>query len=131
MKIAYTHLGNVDSFKSRRYHTGDRLICYERACEVAVGETATSVAERMFALHSGEVDDPEAWSYPAIGIGDVLVIGEVAVGVTETGLEPTEYDPVDVISAADWIEFLFPGVAGRLVRGLPQPRDCRRRVRAD
>jgi hypothetical protein len=40
-------------------------------------------------IHSGEVDDPEAWSYPAIGIGDVLVIGEVAVGVTESGLEPT------------------------------------------
>jgi hypothetical protein len=53
MKIAYTHLGNIDSFKSRRYQPGDRLICYGRACEVAVGETATSVAERMFALHSG------------------------------------------------------------------------------
>jgi hypothetical protein len=85
MKITYTHLGNVDCFTSRRYQAGDRLIGYERACEVAVGETATSVAQRMFALHSGEVDDPEAWSYPAIGAGDVLVIGDEPIGVTETG----------------------------------------------
>jgi hypothetical protein len=57
------------------------------------------------------------------------VIGAFAIAVTETGLQPTEFDPADVISEADWLEFIAPGFAARRVRGFPQPRDCRRNLR--
>jgi hypothetical protein len=80
-------------------------------------------------LHSGDDDDPEGWSYPPIKLGDVLVIGAFAIAVTETGLQPTEFDPADVISEADWLEVIAPGFAARRVRGFPQPRDCRRNLR--
>lgn len=101
---------------------------YTRTANVAPGVAATAVAARLYDLHSRE-DDPEAWSYPMIGVGDVLVIGEAAITVTETGLEPTEFDTADGISEADRLEFIAPHLA-RKVRGFPQPRDCRRIARA-
>jgi hypothetical protein len=127
MKVSYTYLGKVDAWRCRRYEPGDRLVSHTRTAEVAPGEAAIAVANRLYDLHSGE-DHPDAWSYPPIGLGDVLVIGGFAIAVTGTGLEPTEFDPADVISEADWLEFIAPYLARR-VRGFPQPRDCRRNLR--
>jgi hypothetical protein len=87
-------------------------------------ETVIAIAERLYDVHSRE-DDPEGWAFPPITLGDVLVIGDVAVGITEAGVEVVEYDTADVISEADWLAFLCPTLA-RFRRSIRTP-GCQRR----
>jgi hypothetical protein len=106
MRIAYTHLANVDTFRNPRlYEPGDRLVGYTRLVEVAGGETSIVVAERLCELHGGP-DGFEFWRFPPIEAGDVLMIGDDALGVSESGVAPTDFDAVDVVSEADWVAFM-------------------------
>ena len=102
MEIAYTNYTNVDARFARPYQLGDRLVRgYSGTIDIYGGERIEEIAERLFARHNRD-DRPDGLLCPSMSVGDVVVIGEVAVSVDTCGWCRVQPDRADVISDRSW-----------------------------
>jgi hypothetical protein len=105
-QLAYTIYSNVDAGYVRPYERGDRLVRgYSGTIDVDLTEQVTGVAERLFVRHNGD-DRPDALLCPSMSVGDVVVVGEVALSVAGCGFEQVVVDGEDVIIDRSWREVI-------------------------
>jgi hypothetical protein len=114
MEMEYTAFTNVDARFGRPYHVGDRLVRgYSGRVEVEASEMCDAagvdvVAERLFARHNRD-DRRDGEMCPSMSVGDVVVIGEVAVSVASTGFKVVAIDPSDLIVDRPWRQVVDEG----------------------
>ena len=102
MELAYTSYTNVDAGFLRPYERGDRLVRgYTGVVDVDEADDVGAVAERLFARHNRD-DRPDGQLCPAMSVGDVIVIGEVAVSVAGVGFQLVDVDSDDLIVDRTW-----------------------------
>src|SRR5262245_39242559 len=102
MELAYTNYTNVDAAYLRPYEHGDRLVGgYSGTIQVDPSESSTAIAERLFVRHNRD-DRPDALLCPSMSVGDVVVLGEVAVSVAGCGFVQVVVDVDDVIVDRGW-----------------------------
>ena len=101
----YTNYTNLDSHYDRPYEPGDRLvrgwtgIVDQR--DVSFANGLREIAEDIFARHNMD-NRPDGQMCPSMSVGDVIVIGEVAMSVARTGFEVVNLDPADLITDCAW-----------------------------
>jgi hypothetical protein len=96
-ELAYTNYTNVDAGFVRPYERGDRLVRgHVGTIEVESGDGVTAIAERLFARHNRD-DRPDRQLCPSMSVGDVIVIGEIAVSVAGVGFQQVDVDANDLI----------------------------------
>jgi hypothetical protein len=106
MELSYTNYTNVDAGYLRPYQPGDRLVRgYSGTVQGDPDERVAAVAERLFALHNGD-DRPDALVCPSMSVGDVIVVGELAVSVAGCSFEQVVVDAQDVIVDRTWREVI-------------------------
>jgi hypothetical protein len=117
MELAYTNFTNVDAGFIRTYECGDRLVRgHIGTIEVTETDDVTAIAERLFARHNRD-DRPDRDQCPSMSVGDVIVIGEVAVSVGGVGFQRVDLDPDDLIVDRTWREVINePRPIGATVR---------------
>jgi hypothetical protein len=94
--MKYTILHNIDAHWSRPYRQGDRLVKgYQGTIPTTVGWSSAQHAEPVFMIHNRD-DRPDGQSAPSLSVGDVVILGEVAVTVASFGWEDTTVDPHDL-----------------------------------
>lgn len=116
---AYTNYTNVDAGYLRPYVPGDRLVRgYSGTIDVDPTEAATVIAERLFVRHNRD-DRPDAPLCPSMSVGDVVVIGEIALSVAGCGFEQVVVDAGDLIVDRNWRDVIDepPARPGDAVRG--------------
>jgi hypothetical protein len=102
MDLPYVNFTNVDAGFRRPYEPGDRLVRGHRGTvDVDGAELVERVAERIFERHNHD-DRPDGQLCPSMSIGDVVVIGEVAVSVDRVGWRRVQLDPTDLITDRSW-----------------------------
>ena len=102
MEIGYTNYTNLDACFARPYQCGDRLVRgYSGTIVTDRGEPIEAIAERLFTRHNHD-DRPDGQLCPSMSVGDVVVIGEVAVSVDACGWCRVHPDQADVISDRSW-----------------------------
>ena len=107
MEVEYTAFTNVDARFGRPYQVGDRLVRgYAGRVEVEASERREApdldvVAEQLFERHNRD-DRPDGQLCPSMSVGDVIVIGEVAVSVASAGFRVVALDPADLIVDRPW-----------------------------
>jgi hypothetical protein len=102
MEVAYTSYTNVDAGFIRTYERGDRLVHgYTGTIDVHDGDDASTIAERLFARHNRD-DRPDRDLCPSMSVGDVIVIGEIAVSVAGVGFRRVDVDADDLIVDRTW-----------------------------
>jgi hypothetical protein len=106
VQLAYTNHTNVDAGYLRPYEPGDRLVRgYSGTIDIDPTEPATAIAERLFVRHNRD-DRPDALLCPSMSVGDVVVMGEIAVSVSGCGFEPVVVAGEDVIVDRSWREVI-------------------------
>ena len=108
--IGYTNYTNLDSRYMRPYETGDRLVRgWSGELPTTVGATTPermqSLAEIIFTIHNRD-DRPDGQLCPSMSIGDVVIIGEVAMTVDVCGFEVVHIDLRDLITDRKWTEMV-------------------------
>jgi hypothetical protein len=73
------------------------------AFEHAEPPSVEVVAERVFQRHNQE-DRPDGRLCPSMSVGDVVVIGEVALSVAPVGFTQVDIDQSDLIVDESWID---------------------------
>jgi hypothetical protein len=103
---AYTNYTNVDAGHLRPYQPGDRLVRgYSGTIDIDPTEPAPAIAERVFVRHNRD-DRPDALLCPSMSVGDVVVIGEIAMSVAGCGFEQVVVDGEDIIVDRNWREVI-------------------------
>jgi hypothetical protein len=106
MELAYMNYTNVDAGFVRTYEHGDRLVRgHAGTIDVEHADDVTAVAERLFARHNRD-DRPDRHLCPSMSVGDVIVIGEVAVSVAGVGFQRVDLDNNDLIVDRSWQEVI-------------------------
>jgi hypothetical protein len=102
VQLAHTNYTNVDAGYLRPYQPGDRLVRgYSGTIDTDPTEPATAIAERLFVRHNRD-DRRDALLCPSMSVGDVVVIGEIAMSVAGCGFQPVLVDREDVIVDRSW-----------------------------
>ena len=104
--LTYTNYTNIDASFCRPYEPGDRLVkgwseafpaCFRARHRLA----STIVVEVIFAKHNRD-DRPDGRLCPSMSVGDVIVIGEIALSVASIGFVRVAVDPADLITDRTW-----------------------------
>ena len=101
MEIGYTNYTNLDASFGRPHQCGDRLVAATAA------RSSPTVANRSkrspSGVHPPQPDDrPDGQLCPPMSVGDVAVIGEIAVSVDACGSCRVHPDQADVICDRSW-----------------------------
>ena len=100
----YTNWTNIDSHFGRAYQPGDRLVRgWQGRMSFQPGDDVELIAERLFYRHNMD-DRPDGRMCPSMSVGDVIVIGEVAVSVASLGFQVVQLDAADLITDKTWSE---------------------------
>ena len=106
MELAYTNYTNVDAGFMRPYEPGDRLVRGHRGTiDVVTGENVMVTAERLYLRHNRD-ERPDGQLCPSMSIGDVVVIGEVAVSMAGVGFQHVRLDARDLITDRSWSDVI-------------------------
>jgi hypothetical protein len=100
-EIVYTNYTNMDSLFMKPYEPGHRLV--KGWCGTITVDDITNVdavADLIFKKHNRD-DRPDGQMCPSMSVGDVVVIGEVAVTVAVWGWKHVQLDPADVVERTD------------------------------
>lgn len=101
-QVAYTNWTNLDARFSEHYQPGHRLVRgWVGTLEVTDPTALEEIAERLFRIHNRD-DRPDRYLCPSMSVGDVVVIGEVAISVAGRGWEIVRLDPSDLITDRTW-----------------------------
>ncbi len=104
--LAYTNYTNVDADYLRPYQSGDPLVRgYSGTIDIDLTEQVAVIAERLFVLHNRD-DRPDALLCPSMSVGDVVVIGEIAMSVAGCGFDQVVVDREDIIVDRNWREVI-------------------------
>jgi hypothetical protein len=103
--VNYTNYTNLDSHYSRTYEPGDRLVrgwtgIIDRR-DVSFANGLLEIAEEVFARHNHD-DRPDGQLCPSMSVGDVVIIGEVALSVASTGWKQVDVQLDDLITDIAW-----------------------------
>jgi hypothetical protein len=98
----YTNYTNLDARFSRTYEPGDRLV---KGWSDRIGaywlsggdDSLNDLAEIVYGIHNRD-DRPDGQLCPAMSVGDVVVIGEVALSVDRAGFKIVQLDANDIQS---------------------------------
>ena len=102
--LTYTNYTNLDARYDRPYEPGDRLVKgWSGPIEPGLVETFDDLVEVIFMIHNRD-DRPDGQMCPSMSIGDVIVVGELAVSVASIGFVRVAVDPADLITTGTWIE---------------------------
>ena len=113
-QLTYINYTNIDASFCRPYEPGDRLVkgwtgnlpsCFEPRTDIDTVEVMQRVAEVIFVHHNRD-DRPDGRLCPSMSIGDVIVIGEIALSVGRIGFVVVTLDPADLIVDRTWSEVL-------------------------
>lgn len=105
--ITYTNYTNIDASYCRPYEPGDRLVQgWMGEVSGAEGVDLHHIAEVVFALHNAD-DRPDGQLCPSMSVGDVVVIGEVALSVDRAGFKVVQLDAADLITDRTWKELVL------------------------
>jgi hypothetical protein len=100
--MIYTNYTNIDACFLRPYQPGDRLV-RGWSGEIPDSIDCKHAAEAVFELHNRD-DRPDGQMCPSMSVGDVVVVGEVALSVDQRDWKQVNIDPADVITGRTWYE---------------------------
>jgi hypothetical protein len=103
----------------RPYERGDRLVRdHLGTIDVEPAEDVTVIAERLFARHNRD-GRPVRHRCPSMSVGDVIVIGELALSVAGVGFHRVDVAADDVIVDRSWQQVIDePRPVGPSVRAI-------------
>ena len=98
----------------RSYEPGDVLVegyrgefpaCFEPRTDVPVDDMMFRLAEVVYMKHNRD-DRPDGKTAPSLSVGDVVVIGEVALSVASVGFEVVTMPPSvpEIDDALGWVQ---------------------------
>ena len=108
----YQLFHNLTASFCRPYEPGDELVagwkedfpaCFKPRTDVPIDDLMLRLAEKLFMKHNRD-DRPDGKTAPSLSVGDVVVIGEVAMSVASIGFEVVTLDPADLITDRTWLE---------------------------
>ena len=99
--VAYTNYTNIDAGFMRPYERGDRLVRGWSGDIVLYSPEMT--AEAIYTIHNHD-DRPDGQMCPSMSVGDVVIIGEIALSVDMIGFVRVEVDHDDLITDRTWRE---------------------------
>lgn len=106
MEINYRNYTNGSAWMRRGYRPGDVLIAgWADQLEVADPTDAAAIAEHLFMRHNRD-DRPDGQMCPSMSVGDVVVIGEIALTVEAVGFSDCSVDPDDIVTGIGWVEWI-------------------------
>lgn len=106
MEIGYRNYTNGSAWMRRGYRPGDALIAgWSDRLEVADPTDVSAIAEHLFIRHSRD-DRPDGQVCPSMSVGDVVVVGEIALTVEAVGFSACAIDPNDVVTDVSWVEWI-------------------------
>ena len=97
-ELSYTNYTNVSRPFMRGYEPGDTLIAGWSGTLTVDTTWVTDVkalAERLFVIHNRD-DRPDGAMCPSMSVGDVCVIGEIALTVEDIGFQVCTIDRADI-----------------------------------
>ena len=97
--MKYTNYTNMDARFMRTYEPGDRLVRGwqgELDDIWLINESLTGLAEIVYGIHNRD-DRPDGRMCPSMSVGDVVVIGEVALSVDLAGFKVVQLDANDIL----------------------------------
>jgi len=98
--ITYTNYTNIDASFCRPYEPGDRLVRGWTGT-TDIHANLMACAEWLFMKHNRD-DRPDGQLCPSMSVGDVIVIGEVALSVDRSGFKVVQLDAADLITDRNW-----------------------------
>jgi hypothetical protein len=101
----YTNYTNIDASFCRPYEPGDRLVkgWSGEIDMIWITGGFDEVVEVIYSLHNRD-DRPDGRLCPSMSIGDVVIVGEIAVSVASIGFVRVAVDPADLIVDRTWTE---------------------------
>lgn len=101
----YTNYTNLDAHYGRPYEPGDRLVrgWTGEIPYVVTPELLMETAEALYTNHNRD-SRPDGKLCPSMSIGDVIIIGEVALSVDHMGFKHVDVDSNDLITDKTWKE---------------------------
>jgi len=103
--LAYSNYTNVSHPFLRGYEPGDTLVAGWTGTIAADTLDVHQLAERLFERHNRD-DRPDGQICPSMSVGDVVVIGEVALTVQSIGFAICTVHPDDVVSDMTWTQYV-------------------------
>jgi hypothetical protein len=96
--ITYQIYHNLDSHYMRPYQPGDRLATGHQAGLPSAypGESSVALAEQIYAKHNRD-NRPDGQAAPSLSVGDVVVIGEMAMSVDRCGFAHVDLQRSDLL----------------------------------
>ncbi len=106
MEINYRNYTNGSAWTRRGYRPGDVLIAgWADQLEVADPTDKAAIAEHLFMRHNRD-DRPDGQMCPSMSVGDVVVIGEIALTVETVAFSACSVDPDDIVTDIGWVEWI-------------------------
>jgi hypothetical protein len=111
--IEYRDFTNMSGPMRRGYQPGDTLVAgWVGALDIESRWTLSviALAEHVYDLHN-RPERPDGQICPSMGVGDVVIFGEIAVTVESEGVAICNVDHSDVVSDMSYRQYLSNGPA--------------------
>jgi hypothetical protein len=97
MEITYRLLHNLDTRYSTNAYTPGQRLADGYIGEIAFHpEALFAAAEAIFLRHNAD-DRPDGQSAPSLSVGDVVILGEIALSVDRIGWTKVTVNPDDLL----------------------------------